>query len=125
MTVHIQTAHAGTDLQRMQSLKRTLADIFDDSTSSEMTGCPNMTGEIYSYISRCENGRAEKNMDQWDASKTCKNYFWDCSAALAQNVGHIGRVNNKTNQFALQDCANRRLIIGNEISMEEGAKEDF
>lgn len=54
-----------------------------------------------------------------------KNYFWDMLAALAYNVGHIGRVNNKTNQFALQECYGRRLIMGNEISMEEGAKEDF
>ena len=54
-----------------------------------------------------------------------KNYFWDAIAAIAMNVGHIGRVNNKTNQFALQDCYNRRLVMGNEISMEEGAKEDF
>nr|QTE04129.1 MAG: nonstructural protein [Lanius cristatus ambidensovirus] len=54
-----------------------------------------------------------------------KNYFWDCLVSLACNVGHIGRVNNKTNNFALQECVNRRLIVGNEISMEEGAKEDF
>lgn len=54
-----------------------------------------------------------------------KNYFWDAIAAIAMNVGHIGRVNNKTNQFALQDCYNRRLVMGNEISMEDGAKEDF
>lgn len=54
-----------------------------------------------------------------------KNYFWDMFCALAYNVGHIGRVNNKTNQFALQECYGRRLVVGNEISMEEGAKEDF
>lgn len=54
-----------------------------------------------------------------------KNYFFDMYAALACNVGHIGRVNNKTNQFALQDIVNRRLVIGNEISMEDGAKEDM
>lgn len=54
-----------------------------------------------------------------------KNYFFDMLAALACNVGHIGRVNNKTNNFALQDCVNRRLVVGNEISMEDGAKEDF
>lgn len=54
-----------------------------------------------------------------------KNYFFDMFAALACNVGHIGRVNNKTNQFALQDIVNKRLVIGNEISMEEGAKEDM
>nr|WQF02872.1 MAG: nonstructural protein NS1 [Bee densovirus 7] len=54
-----------------------------------------------------------------------KNYFWDCVAAIATNVGHIGRVNNKTNQFALQDAYCKRLVMGNEISMEEGAKEDF
>lgn len=54
-----------------------------------------------------------------------KNYFFDMWAALACNVGHIGRVNNKTNRFALQDCVNRRLVMGNEISMEDGAKEDF
>jgi len=54
-----------------------------------------------------------------------KNYFFDMIAALCCNVGHIGRVNNKTNQFALQDCVNRRLVVGNEISMEEGAREDF
>ncbi|QOR29553.1 nonstructural protein [Bat associated densovirus] len=54
-----------------------------------------------------------------------KNYFWDAIAAIAMNVGHIGRVNNKVNQFALQDCYNRRLVMGNEINMEEGAKEDF
>lgn len=54
-----------------------------------------------------------------------KNYFWDMFCALAYNVGHIGRVNNKTNQFALQECYGRRLVVGNEISMEDGAKEDF
>ena len=54
-----------------------------------------------------------------------KNYFFDAFIALACNVGHIGRVNNKTNNFAPQDVVNRRLVIGNEISMEEGAKEDF
>lgn len=54
-----------------------------------------------------------------------KNYFFDMLAALCCNVGHIGRVNNKTNQFALQDCVNRRLVVGNEISMEDGAREDF
>lgn len=54
-----------------------------------------------------------------------KNYFFDMFAALAYNVGHIGRVNNKTNNFALQECAGKRLVIGNEISLEEGAKEDM
>ncbi|GFQ85307.1 initiator protein NS1 [Trichonephila clavata] len=54
-----------------------------------------------------------------------KNYFWDCLAAIALNVGHIGRVNNKTNQFALQEVIDKRLIIGNEINMEDGAKDDF
>lgn len=59
------------------------------------------------------------------APNSGKNYFWDMLAALAYNVGHIGRVNNKTNQFALQECYGRRMVMGNEISMEEGAKEDF
>lgn len=54
-----------------------------------------------------------------------KNYFWDMLAAIAFNVGHIGRVNNKCNQFALQEVPNKRFIMGNEISMEDGAKEDF
>lgn len=54
-----------------------------------------------------------------------KNYFWDMLCALAYNVGHIGRVNNRTNQFALQECYGRRMVVGNEISMEDGAKEDF
>lgn len=59
------------------------------------------------------------------APNSGKNYFWDTFAAIAANVGHVGRVNNKTNNFALQDCVGKRLIMGNEISMEEGAKEDF
>ena len=54
-----------------------------------------------------------------------KNYFYDMLSALAYNVGHIGRVNNKTNSFALQECVGRRFIVGNEISMESGAREDF
>lgn len=54
-----------------------------------------------------------------------KNYFWDMLGAIAYNTGHIGRVNNKTNRFALQDCYQRRFIMGNEISMEDGALEDF
>lgn len=54
-----------------------------------------------------------------------KNYFWDIIAAIAFNTGHIGRVNNRTNTFALQDIPSRRCVIGNEVSMEEGAKEDF
>lgn len=54
-----------------------------------------------------------------------KNYFFDMISSLAYNIGHIGRVNNKTNQFALQECVNRRLVVGNEISMEDGAIEDF
>lgn len=54
-----------------------------------------------------------------------KNYFWDPIVSIAGNVGHIGRVNNKTNHFALQDAVHRRIAIGNEVNMEEGAKEDF
>lgn len=54
-----------------------------------------------------------------------KNYFFDILAAIACNVGHIGRVNNKTNNFALQEVVNKRLVVGNEISMEDGAVEDF
>lgn len=73
----------------------------------------------------------------WDGNVKCnaicivgppncgKNYFWDMFAALAYNTGHIGRVNNKTNRFALQECYQRRFIMGNEINMEDGAKEDF
>lgn len=54
-----------------------------------------------------------------------KNFFWDTPISLASNVGHIGRINNKTNNFALQDCANRRAIIGNELNMEQDAINDF
>lgn len=54
-----------------------------------------------------------------------KNYFWDCFAAVACNVGHIGRVSNKTNPFSLQECYNRRLVMGNELNMEDGCKDDF
>lgn len=54
-----------------------------------------------------------------------KNYFWDTVAAISTNVGHIGRVSNKCNQFSLQDAYNRRLVMGNELSMEDSAKEDF
>lgn len=54
-----------------------------------------------------------------------KNYFFDTIVAIATNVGHIGRVSNKTNQFSLQEAYNRRLVIGNELSMEDSAKEDF
>lgn len=54
-----------------------------------------------------------------------KNYFWDTLAAIAYNVGNIGRVNNKTNRFSLQECVQRRFIVGNEISFESGAKEDM
>lgn len=54
-----------------------------------------------------------------------KNYFFDMLSGIAFNVGHIGRVNNKTNNFALQECYGRRMIVGNEISMEDGALEDF
>lgn len=54
-----------------------------------------------------------------------KSFFFDCVASIALNVGHIGRVNNKTNNFALQDAVDRRLVVGNEICMEESAKDDF
>lgn len=54
-----------------------------------------------------------------------KNYFWDSVHAIALNVGTIGRVNNKTNTFALQEAYSKRIVVGNEVSMEEGAKEDF
>lgn len=54
-----------------------------------------------------------------------KNYFWDCIVSIAINVGHIGRVNNKCNQFALQEVIDKRLIVGNEINMEDSAKDDF
>nr|WRO44363.1 MAG: non-structural protein 1 [Acheta domestica densovirus]WRO44381.1 MAG: non-structural protein 1 [Acheta domestica densovirus]WRO44386.1 MAG: non-structural protein 1 [Acheta domestica densovirus]WRO44391.1 MAG: non-structural protein 1 [Acheta domestica densovirus]WRO44396.1 MAG: non-structural protein 1 [Acheta domestica densovirus] len=54
-----------------------------------------------------------------------KNYFWDAVCCLGLNVGFLGRVNNKTNKFALQDCVHKRIVIGNEISLEDGAKEDM
>lgn len=37
----------------------------------------------------------------------------------------ISDVNNKINQFVLQDVYNCRIVIDNEISMEEEAKEGF
>lgn len=46
-------------------------------------------------------------------------------SAIAYNVGHIGRVCNKTNNFPFQDCFNRRLCIANEMSVEESAIEDM
>lgn len=73
----------------------------------------------------------------WDGNPKCnsitilgppnsgKSYFFDMISSIAFNVGHIGRVNNKTNNFALQEVINKRLVTGNEISMEEGALEDF
>lgn len=54
-----------------------------------------------------------------------KNYFFDMLSSIAYNVGHIGRVCNKTNNFPLQDCFNRRLCIANEMSVEESAIEDM
>lgn len=54
-----------------------------------------------------------------------KNYFFDMVSSIAYNVGHIGRVCNKTNNFPLQDCFNRRLCIANEMSVEESAIEDM
>lgn len=54
-----------------------------------------------------------------------KNYFWDTVASIATNVGHIGRVSNKCNQFSLQDIYNRRLVMGNELNMEDSVKDDF
>lgn len=54
-----------------------------------------------------------------------KNYFFDMVSSIAYNVGHIGRVCNKTNNFPLQDCFNRRLCIANEMSVEESAVEDM
>ncbi|XP_047116525.1 uncharacterized protein LOC124796394 [Schistocerca piceifrons] len=54
-----------------------------------------------------------------------KNWFFDCIISLALNVGHIGRCNNKTNQFAMQDVVDRRIVVGKEISIEDGALEDF
>lgn len=77
------------------------------------------------------------NKQGWDNNIKCnsiavigppnsgKNYFFDMISSIAFNVGHIGRVNNKTNNFALQECYGKRMIVGNEISMEEGAMEDF
>ncbi|GFQ74502.1 initiator protein NS1 [Trichonephila clavata] len=51
--------------------------------------------------------------------------FFDIIVAICINVGHIGRIYNKTNNFALQEVVDRRLVVGNEITMEDGAKEDF
>jgi len=46
-----------------------------------------------------------------------KNYFFDAIVALAQNVGYFGTV-NKTNRFGLQEVPNRRIVVGNEVSIE-------
>lgn len=90
--------------------------------------------EINRFLNNCVNWF---NKQGWEGNIKCnglciigppnsgKNYFFDMFSAIAYNVGHIGRVNNKTNQFALQDAYGRRLVVGNEISMEDGAKEDF
>lgn len=90
--------------------------------------------EIQRFLYNCINWF---NKEGWEGNVKCnglcvigppnsgKNYFFDILASIAYNVGHIGRVNNKTNQFALQDAYGRRMVVGNEISMEDGAKEDF
>lgn len=63
------------------------------------------------------------NKEGWNGHSG-KNYFFNAIISIACNVGHVGRV-NKTNQFTLQDAYNRKIVVGNEISMEDGAKEDF
>lgn len=54
-----------------------------------------------------------------------KNYFFDMLVAIAYNIGHVGQVCNKTNNFSLQSCVNRRLCVANEWSVEESAIEDM
>nr|QTE03989.1 MAG: nonstructural protein 1 [Luscinia sibilans ambidensovirus] len=54
-----------------------------------------------------------------------KSYFWDMFAALAFNTGHIGTINNKTNQFAFQDVYSRRFVLGNELNFSDEALDDM
>lgn len=72
------------------------------------------------------DGNPKMNTLMIEGPPNCgKNYFFDMIAAIAYNVGHIGRVCNKTNNFPFQDCVNRRLCIGNEMSVEDSAIEDM
>lgn len=72
------------------------------------------------------DGNSKMNTLMIEGPPNCgKNYFFDMIAAIAYNVGHIGRVCNKTNNFPFQDCVNRRLCIGNEMSVEDSAIEDM
>lgn len=54
-----------------------------------------------------------------------KTYFWQAISDLAINVGTFARINNKTNGFSMQEIVNRRMVVGNEMNIEEGAMEDL
>lgn len=53
-----------------------------------------------------------------------KIYFFEMWAAIAQNVGYLGTV-NKTNRFGFQECCNRRLIMGNEVNIENSQMDNM
>ena len=51
-----------------------------------------------------------------------KNFFFDCVTHFTVNFGIIANW-NRHNQFPLQDCVNRRLLIWNEPNFEDGVEE--
>lgn len=54
-----------------------------------------------------------------------KTYFWTAVADLGINVGQFARIANRTNAFSMQDIVDRRIIMGNEMNIEDGAIEDL
>lgn len=99
------------------------------------------SGEEYQIISFLENLIRWFNKEGWleddgylnvkcntisvVGPPNCGKSFFDCFSAIALNTGEIGRINNRTNHFSLQEAAYKRLIKGNEINVEESAKEEF
>lgn len=54
----------------------------------------------------------------WGPPNAGKSTFVDCWCEILLNVGLINYLCNRNNQFSLQECVDRRLITGNEISIE-------
>lgn len=87
-----------------------------NQTVSEAVG--QFLKEVYEI---CEKVRPKQNaLEIIGPAGSGKSYFVDCIAAFYINVGHA-RNFSKLENFPLQSCVNRRIILWNECQVEQSA----
>lgn len=94
---------------------------YDIANADNITVSQAVTEFLQDVFDICEKNKPKRNtLELIGGAGSGKSYFADCITAFYLNVGHARNWNRNEN-FPLQSCINRRIILWNEAQVETSA----